>query len=118
MPNVTVLNTTSSTLNVAFSITTPLAFHNDVKPDQKVHLHLSTFVHGFEARLDSGHNRFSPNESWKKVGEIGTACAAGATAVTLGTGWLFGAFGSAIGSPVGAAALAGAGASWRAANAC
>jgi hypothetical protein len=101
-------------LNVAFSITTPIAFHNDVQPDQRVHLSLSTFVHGFEARVDSGHNRFSSDESWKKIGEIGTACAAGAAAVTLGTGWLLGAF-IGRGSPI---ALAGAGATWNAANAC
>lgn len=117
MPTVTVHNKTSSTLNVAFSIATPLAFHNDVKPDNKIHLPLSTFVHGFEARIDSGRNRFSPDESWKKVGEIGTACAAGAAAVTLGTGWLFGAFGGHA-SPVGAAAFMGAGTTWGAANAC
>jgi len=117
MPNVTVHNKTSSTLNVAFSIATPLAFHNDVIPDKTVHLHLSTFVHGFEARIDSGHNRFSSDESWNKVGEISAACAAGASAVTLGAGWLFGAFGGHA-SPIGAAAVAGAGTTWRAANSC
>jgi hypothetical protein len=117
MPTVSVHNKTSSTLNVAFSIATPLAFQNDIKPDEKIHLPLSTFAHGFEARIDSGQNRFSSNESWQKVGEIGTACAAGAAAVTLGTGWLFGAFGGRA-SPFSAAAFAGAGATWNAANAC
>jgi hypothetical protein len=113
MPTVTVHNNTSSTLNVAFSITTPLAFHNDVQPDQRVHFPLATFVHGFEARVDSGHNRFSSDESWKKIGEISTACAAGAAAVTLGTGWLFGAFGGR-GSPIALATNA----TWNAANTC
>ena len=117
MPDVIVHNNTSSTLNIAFSVTTPLWFHNSVNPDQTVHFPLSTFVHGFEARIDSGLNRFSSDESWKKIREIGTACAVGATAVTLGTGWLLGAFGRQ-GSPVGVAALAGAGATWNAANAC
>jgi len=118
MPNVIVHNNTSSTLNIAFSVTTPLWFHNDVAPDQTVHFPLASFAHGFEARIDSGLNRFSSDESWKKIGEIGTACAAGATAaVTLGTGWLLGVFGGR-GSPISSVALAGAGAAWNAANAC
>src|SRR6266498_4878569 len=113
MPDVIVHNRTPSTLNIAFSITAPLWFHNEVNPDQTVHFPLSTIVHGFEARSDSGLNRFSSDESWKKIGEIGTACAVGATAVTLGTGWVLGAFGTQ-GSPFGlaASALAGAGATW------
>ena len=83
MPDVIVHNNTSSTSNIAFSVTTPLWFHNSVNPDQ-------TVVHGFEARIDSGLNRFSSDENGKKIGEIGMACAVHATAVTLGMVGFFG----------------------------
>jgi len=86
MPDVIVHNNTS-TLNIAFSVTTALWFHNSVNPDQTVHFPLATFVHGFEARIDSGLNRLSSDENWKRIWEIGIDCAVGATAVTLGTGW-------------------------------
>ena len=113
MPDITVHNQTSSPLNVAFCVTTPLAFSNDVQPDQTIRLHLASFVHTFEARVDSGDNRYSPGESWQKVGEIGTACAAGVAAVALGTGWFLGTFAG----PVRPVALGWAGAAWNTAHA-
>jgi len=116
MPDVTVRNNTSSCLNIGFCITTPLAFENEVKPEQTIRLHLSSFVHTVEVRQDNGSNRFTPGESWRKFGEISGACAAGATAVAVGTGWVFGMFGPRT-SPVGSTALVGAGAAWNAAHA-
>jgi hypothetical protein len=112
MPDVTFQNQTSFILNIAFSISTPLAFHNEIEPNQTINLHLSTFRHHFEARIDSSGNRFSREQSLKKIGEIGTASLAGVAAVALGTGWLFGTFGRHA-RP---AALAAAGAAWAAAN--
>jgi len=116
MPDVTVHNQTSARLNIGFCIATPLAFVNEVQPDQTIRLHLSSFVHTVEVRYDNGSNRFCAEESWQKAGEISGACAAGVAAVTLGTGWLLGTFGPHA-SWTGTAALTGASAAWGAAQA-
>lgn len=116
MPDVTVRNNTSTCLNIGFCVTTPLAFKNEVKPNEMIRLHLASFVHTIEVREDQGSNRFSVGESWQKFGEIAGACAAGVTAVTVGTAWALGMFGGHK-SPLGSAALIGAGAAWNAAHA-
>lgn len=75
-------------------------FHHNTS-DQKVHFPLPTFVHGFEAHINSGQNRFPPT----RIGRRSERQAQRVAAVTLGTGWLFGAFWGQ-GSPIGSAALA------------
>lgn len=113
MPEITVINQTTSTLNMAFSISTPLAFHNGLNPQETIRLNLAAFRHHFEARVDTGWNRFSTEQSLTKIAEIGTACLMGTAAVVVGTAWLAGKFRSHANS----AAFAGAGAAWGAAHA-
>ena len=76
--------TSSTTLNITSSITTPLAFHNLTRRSTSPCRPLFTALRC----IDSGRNHFSSDKSWKKIRETSTACVAGATAVTLGTGWL------------------------------
>lgn len=116
MPDVVMHNHTSHILNIGFWVGTPLCFVNEVGPDQKRTVHLASIPHRIEARIDIVNNRYSAGESWQKAGELGAACAAGATAVIIGTGWLAGLLGNHA-SPVGQAALGGASALWGAAHA-
>lgn len=116
MPDVFIHNQTSHILNIGFWVGTPLCFVNEVKPDQKIKVHLASFAHTIEARVDNGSNRYSTGETWQKAGELGAACAAGTSAVVVGTAWLTGLFGKHT-SPVASAAVGGAGLAWGAAHA-
>ena len=116
MPDVTVRNDTSSTLNIAFCFTRmPVASQNGVEPGQTFRPHLASFVHALEVRLDNGSNRFSHGDGWQKFGEIAGACAAGTVAVGLGAGAVLGAFSGHVRAAIGG--IAGAGFAWEAAHA-
>ena len=116
MPEVTVRNDTSSTLNIAFCFTRmPVASQNGVEPGQTFRAPLASFVHALEVRLDKGTNRFSPGDGWRKFGEISGACAAGTIAVGLGAGAVLGAFSGHARAAIGG--IASAGVAWRAAHA-
>lgn len=115
MPDATIRNNTQDIINVGFWVGAPWSFQNEVGAGQTARVHLPSLPLTVEVRIDNGSNRFSTGESWKKGGELVTACAAGTAAVVAGSMWLLGMFGPRA-SPAGTTAVAGAGLAWRAAN--
>ncbi|KAN0074548.1 hypothetical protein V8E55_011597 [Tylopilus felleus] len=120
MPDLTIINNLDEAIHVAFFITAPTHWKNNLQPGERWTTHLPTLPLYFQARWvertdpDSGavyrSRAFCPEESWEMGATIGTACAAGTASVVIGatsffTGW--GEIGVPLSSPLMALAHAG-----------
>ena len=95
MPDLTIINNLDEVIHVAFFITAPTHWKNNLQPGERWTTHLPTLPLYFQARWaertdhDSGavyrSRAFSPGESWKMGATIGAACVAGTASVVIGT---------------------------------
>ena len=94
MPDLTIINNLDEAIHVAFFITAPTHWKNDLQPGERWTTHLPTLPLYFQARwaqrtdYDSGtvyrSRPFCPEESWEMGATIGLACAAGTASVVTG----------------------------------
>ncbi|KAF8551222.1 hypothetical protein OG21DRAFT_1512999 [Imleria badia] len=114
MPDLTIINNLDEAIHVAFFITAPTHWKNNLKPGERWTTNLPTLPLYFQARWvertdNSGvvyrSRAFCPEESWEMGATIGTACAAGTASVVIGTitGWI----GEPLSAPLMAVANAG-----------
>jgi len=111
MPDLTIINNLDEAVHVAFFITAPTNWKNNLQPGERWTTHLPTLPLYFQARWveradhDSGavyrSREFSPGESWEAGATIGAACAAGTASVVIGATSLFTGWGG-IGVPLSA----------------
>lgn len=102
MPNLTIINGLDEAIHVAFYITAPTHWKNNLLPGERWTTHLPTLPLYFQARWvqrtdsDSGavyqSRAFCPEDSWEMGKTIGVACAAGTASVVTAatsvlTGW-------------------------------
>ncbi|KAI9567978.1 hypothetical protein HD554DRAFT_2039097 [Boletus coccyginus] len=83
MPDLTIINNLDEAVHVAFFITVPTHWKNNLQPGERWTTHLPTLPLYFQARW------FCPGESWEAGAMIGKACAAGTAAVVIGAMSLF-----------------------------
>jgi hypothetical protein len=120
MPDLTIINNLDEVIHVAFFITAPTHWKNNLQPGERWTTHLPTLPLYFQARWaertdhDSGvvyrSRAFCPDESWEMGATMGAACAAGTASVVIGvtsffTGW--GEIGVPLSVPLMAVANAG-----------
>ncbi|KAH0826286.1 hypothetical protein J3R83DRAFT_5761 [Lanmaoa asiatica] len=120
MPDLTIINNLDEAIHVAFFITAPTHWKNNLQPGERWTTHLPTLPLHFQARwveradYDRGtvyrSREFCPEESWEMGATIGTACAFGTASVVTGitsvfTGW--GEVGVPLAAPLMMAANAG-----------
>ncbi|KAG8214823.1 hypothetical protein J3R82DRAFT_9972, partial [Butyriboletus roseoflavus] len=94
MPDLTIINNLDEAIHVAFFITAPTNWRNNLQPGERWTTHLPTLPLYFQARwveradYDSGtayrSREFSPQESWEMGATIGIACAFGTASVITG----------------------------------
>jgi hypothetical protein len=93
MPDLTIINNLDETIHVAFCITAPIHWKNNLQPGERWTIHLPTLPLIFQARWaertdhDSGvvhrSRAFCSGESWEMGATIGAACAAGTASVVI-----------------------------------
>ena len=120
MPELTIINNLDEAIHVAFFITAPTHWKNDLQPGERWTAGLPSLPLYFQARWvertdsDSGtvgrSRAFCSDESWEIGAAMGAACAAGTASVVIGitsmfTGW--GEIGVPISTPLMAIAKAG-----------
>ena len=113
MPDLTIINNLDEAIHVAFFITAPTHWKNNLQPGERWTTHLPTLPLYFQARWaqrtdhDSGvvyqSRAFCPEESWEMGATIGAACAAGTASVVIG----WGEIGVPLSAPLMAVANAG-----------
>ncbi|KAF8139770.1 hypothetical protein EV363DRAFT_1413348 [Boletus edulis] len=109
MPDLTIINNLDEAIHVAFFITAPTHWKNNLQPGERWTMDIPTLPLYFQARwvertdYDSGvvyrSRAFCPEESWEMGATIGAACAAGTASVVIGVTSLFTGWGE-IGVPI------------------
>ncbi|KAG8214820.1 hypothetical protein J3R82DRAFT_9969, partial [Butyriboletus roseoflavus] len=95
MPDLTIINNLDEAIHVAFFITAPTNWRNNLQPGERWTTHLPTLPLYFQARwveradYDSGTclsitRVFSGRSQWEMGATIGTACAFGTASVITG----------------------------------
>ncbi|KAF8841488.1 hypothetical protein BDN67DRAFT_1068451 [Paxillus ammoniavirescens] len=94
MPDLTIINNLDEAIHVAFFITAPAYWKNNLAPGERWTAHLPTLPLHFQVRwaerqdYDGSVRRsreFSAEESWEIGATIGVACAAGTASVLTAT---------------------------------
>ncbi|KIK93109.1 hypothetical protein PAXRUDRAFT_789671 [Paxillus rubicundulus Ve08.2h10] len=80
MPDLTIINNLDEAIHVAFFITAPAYWKNNLAPGERWTVHLPTLPLHFQVRW-AERRAFSAEESWEIAATVGVACAAGTASV-------------------------------------
>ncbi|KIJ12729.1 hypothetical protein PAXINDRAFT_101089 [Paxillus involutus ATCC 200175] len=81
MPDLSIINNLDEAIHVAFSMTAPAFWKNNLAPGERWTVHLPTLPLHFQVRS----REFSAKESWEIGATIGAACVAGTASVLTAT---------------------------------